>query len=88
MADIKTQVEAGQKKWGRGIDVQSDEITTTDIDDFIKFKTLEYETVDFRDDELWEAYKDDFKDFTTETFRNCNQTCTRKLRMLLRTNGV
>ena len=88
MADIRTQVEAGQERWGRGIDVQSDKTTTTDIDDFIKFKALEYEDADLKDDDMWEVYKDDFKDFTVEIFRNCNQILIRKLRTILRTNGV
>jgi len=88
MADIRAQVEAGQEKWGKGIDVQSNKTTTTDIDDFIKFKTLEYKDADLKDDDLWEVYKDDFKDFTTEIFKNCNQIGIRKLRTVLRSNGV
>src|SRR6266516_285391 len=88
MADIKAQVEAGQKKWGKGIDAQSNDIDTEDINDFVKFKTLEYEVYDFKDDELWEAYKEDFKSFTLPILKSCNPTNTRKLRMLLRANGV
>ena len=54
----------------------------------MKFKTLEYEVYDFKDDDLWEAYKDDFQSFTLQTFKDCNQTNIRKLRLLLRVRGV
>ena len=88
MADIRAQVEEGQKKWARGINIQSDDIDITDINDFVRFKTLEYEDANLKDDELWGLYQDDFKDFTVEIFKNCNQTHVRKLRMILQTNGV
>ena len=74
MADIRAQVEEGQKKWARGINIQSDDIDITDINDFVRFKTLEYEDANLKDDELWGLYQDDFKDFTVEIFKNCNQT--------------
>ena len=63
MTDIRQQVREGQKKWGRGIDVDSDDIDIIDINDFIQFKTLEYEVYDFKDDELQEVYKEDFQNF-------------------------
>ena len=73
MSDIKAQVNTRQKKWGKGIDLQSNKTTTEDINEFMKFKILEYEAYDFKDDELWEAYKEDFNNFTLQTFRDCNQ---------------
>jgi hypothetical protein len=88
MADIRAQVEEGQKKWARGINMQSNDTNITDIDDFVKFKTLEYEDANLKDDELWGLYQDDFKDFIVEIFKNCNQTHVRKLQTILRTNGV
>ena len=88
MADIRAQVEEGQKKWARGINIQSDDIDIRDINDFVRFKTLEYEDANLKDDELWGLYQDDFKDFTVEIFKNCNQTRVQKLRTILRTNGV
>ena len=47
MADITEQVIEGQKKWGKGIDLQSDFIEPEDIDDFVRFKILEYEAYNF-----------------------------------------
>ena len=54
----------------------------------MQFKTLEYEVYDFKDNELWEAYKEDFHNFTVQIFKNCNQIYIRKLQILLQTNGV
>jgi hypothetical protein len=88
MVNTRAQLDEGQKTWGRGIDAQSDGIDTEDIDNFIKFKILEYEDYDFKDDDLWDAYKDDFESFTLETFKECSQNNIRKLRALLRTRGV
>ena len=63
MTDIRQQVREGQKKWGRGIDIDFDDIDITDINDFIQFKTLEYKVYDFKDNKLQEVYKDDFQNF-------------------------
>jgi hypothetical protein len=38
MADISKQVSKGQEKWRQGVDVTS----TNNINDYIKFKILEY----------------------------------------------
>jgi len=56
MTDAKEQVKEGQKRWGKGIDAQSDHIDTEEIDEFVQFKTLEYEVYDFKDDDLWECW--------------------------------
>ena len=52
MLDIRAQVDAGQKKWGKGIDLQSNKTTTEDINEFVKFKILEYKAYDFKDNKL------------------------------------
>ena len=52
MLDISAQVDVGQKKWGKGIDLQSDKTTTKDINKFIKFKILKYKAYDFKDNKL------------------------------------
>ena len=52
MSDIKAQVDAGQKKWGKGIDLQSNKTTTEDINEFVKFKILEYKAYNFKDNKL------------------------------------
>ena len=60
MLDIRAQVDAGQKKWPKGIDLQSNKTTTKDIDKFVKFKILEYKVYNLKDDKLQEVYKEDF----------------------------
>ena len=52
MSDIRAQVNTGQKKWGKGIDLQSNKTTTEDINEFVKFKILKYKAYNFKDDEL------------------------------------
>ena len=64
MTDIGQNVKKGQKKWGRGIDVDFNNINIIDINDFVQFKTLEYKVYDFKNNELWEVYKEDFQNFT------------------------
>ena len=61
--DIRAQVDAGQEKWPKGINLQSDKTTIKDIDKFVKFKILKYKAYDFKDNELWEVYKEDFNNF-------------------------
>ena len=63
MLNIKVQVNTGQKKQDKSIDLQSDKTTTEDINEFIKFKILEYEAYDFKNNKLWEVYKEDFNNF-------------------------
>jgi len=63
MADIRIQVREGQKKWDRGINIDSNNIDITDINNFVQFKTLEYKVYNFKDNKLWEAYKEDFQNF-------------------------
>ena len=79
MTDIKQKVKEGQRKWGRGIDIDPDNINIKDIDKFIQFKTLKYEVYNFKDDKLQEAYKDDFQNFMLQIFKNCTQTHIKKL---------
>ena len=52
MLDIRAQVDAGQKKWGKGIDLQSNKTTTEDINKFMKFKILKYKAYDFKDNKM------------------------------------
>ena len=61
--DIRVQVNIGQKKQGKGINLQSNKTTIEDINEFIKFKILEYEAYNFKDDKLQEVYKEDFNNF-------------------------
>jgi hypothetical protein len=50
MADLKKQVDEGQEKWRQGVDL----ISITDVNNYIKFKVLEYEYFKFINDDLWE----------------------------------
>ena len=50
--NIRAQVNARQKKWGKDIDLQSNKTTTEDINEFMKFKILEYKAYDFKDNKL------------------------------------
>ena len=50
MADIRRQIDNGQKKWRQGPDLTS----ANDINDYVKFKTLKYAYYKFTNDDLWE----------------------------------
>jgi len=50
--NIKAQVNTGQKKWGKGINLQSNKTITENINKFIKFKILEYKAYNFKDNKL------------------------------------
>ena len=61
MLDIRAQVNIGQEKWPKGINLQSNETTIKDINKFVKFKILEYKAYNLKDNELQEVYKEDFQ---------------------------
>jgi hypothetical protein len=58
------------------------------VNDYIKFKILEYKHFKFINDDLWELYKEDFTAFTKATFKACNTTNIRNLQTLLRHHSV
>ena len=84
MADRTKQIDEGQDKWRQGVDLTS----IADVNNYIKFKTLEYEYFRFMNNDLWEQYQEDFADFTEAIFKACNPTTIRNLRTLLRDQGV
>ena len=84
MADISKQIDEGQEKWSQGVDLMS----TTDVNDYIQFKLLEYGHYKLLNDDLWEQYKEDFADFTEAIFKTCNLAAICNLRTLLRNQGV
>ena len=63
MLDIRAQVNIGQKKWLKGINLQSNKTTTEDINKFVKYKILKYKAYNFKDNKLQEVYKEDFNNF-------------------------
>ena len=50
MADISKQVSEGQKKWSQGVDLTS----IDDVNDYVKFKVLEYGHYKLINNDLWE----------------------------------
>jgi hypothetical protein len=52
MADITKQVNEGQERWRQGVDLTS----ITDVNNYIKFKILEYEYFKFMNNDLWKQY--------------------------------
>ena len=84
MADISEQIDEGQEKWSQGVDLES----ISDVNNYIKFKTLEYGYFKLENDDLWEQYREDFADFTEAIFRASSLIAIRKLRNLLRKHGV
>ena len=84
MADISKQIDEGQEKWSQGVDLTS----ITEVNNYIKFKVLEYEYYKLMNDDLWEQYKEDFANFTEATFKACSIIPIRNLRALLRDQGV
>ena len=84
MADISKQVSEGQEKWSQGVDITS----IPNVNDYIKFKILEYRYYKLMNDDLWEQYKEDFADFTEATFKACSIIPVRNLQNLLRHQGV
>ena len=87
MSDLE-EIKAGRGRWLKGIDLSDKDITTKEADDYINFKILEYQYYDFKDEELWELFKEDFSVFSTAAFKEYSQACVRKLRTLLRVHGV
>ena len=59
-----------------------------DVNDYIKFKILEYGYYKFMNDNLWEQYKEDFANFTEATFKACSIIPVHNLRNLLRHQSV
>jgi hypothetical protein len=88
MADVRERIKEGQSRWKDGIDAQSEDVDKEEINEFIQYKHLEYEAYKMMDDDLWEVYRDDFSTFTTQTFKDCNQTTIRNFRQFLRVHGV
>src|SRR6266571_4940423 len=68
MADINKQINKGQEKWSQGVNITS----ITDVNNYIKFKVLEYKYFKLINDDLWKQYKEDFTGFTKAIFKACS----------------
>ena len=49
-------------------------MSITDVNNYIKFKILEYKYFKFMNNDLWEQYQEDFTNFTEATFKAYNPT--------------
>ena len=63
-------------------------MSITNVNNYIKFKVLEYKYYKFINDDLWEQYKLDFINFTEATFKACSIIPVHNLRNLLCDQGV
>ena len=63
-------------------------MSITDVNNYIKFKVLEYEYFKLINDDLWEQYKEDFADFIEATFKAYSIIPIRNLQNLLCYQGV
>ena len=79
------QEQQSERDWITFFALESDVKT---INDYIKFKMEEYEEIVFKNDDLWEQFKEDFATFIEDTFKSVNQTSIRRLRTHLRKYGV
>ena len=75
MADTSKQIDEGQEKWSQGVDL----ISISDINDYIKYKTLEYRHYKLLNNNLWEQYKEDFIDFIKAIFKAYNPNAIHNL---------
>ena len=64
-SDLKTQVDEGQKKWTSGPDITN----KVDVNEYIKFKLVEYEYFDAKDYDLWETFREDFAELKEEALK-------------------
>ena len=47
-------------------------MSTNNVNNYIKFKILEYGHYKLMNDDLWEQYQEDFVDFIKATFKACD----------------
>ena len=59
-------------------------MSISDINNYIKYKTLKYRHYKLLNNNLWEQYKEDFMDFIEAIFKAYNFNAIRNLWTLLR----
>jgi hypothetical protein len=79
-------IQQGREIWPQGINIESSSIQ--DVNNFITYKMVEYRVYETSDNDLWSAFREDFKDFTTTVFDMVNTSIIRQLRPQLRLYGV
>ena len=75
MADISKQINKGQEKWSQGVNLTS----TSNVNDYIKFKVLKYGYYKLINNNLQKQYQEDFVDFIEAIFKACNPITIYKL---------
>ena len=74
--------------YGKWLDVTKGPPVESDLNGFISWRIDRYEDEKFRDYELWEAFVEDFIDFTETLFQLADKDYVRNLRNFLCANGV
>ena len=54
-------------------------MSTNDVNNYIEFKILKYRYYNFRNNDMWEQYKEDFIDFIEAIFKACKLIVTYNL---------
>ena len=86
MADAE-DLKAKEKKWSKGC--VPDAIKEDDLlKEYMETKLELYTKYDMSDENLWELYREDFKDFKTDDFKRLGTYHQRWLRKYLRCGGV
>ncbi len=73
--------------WANGITL-TNETTAEDVTNYIDFKINEYTKYNFKDKSLWDSYQEDFDNFEVQTFKDADRSAIKRLKQLLRRNGV
>ena len=81
-----TMWRARIKRWEDGVKLGT--ATKEDLQEYLSTKLYQYTLNKTTDDNLWDLFKDDFKDFDTATFNRLTCTEIQGLRTYLRCGGV
>ena len=74
------------RKWGRGINL--DDATEDELLEYVQTKLYQYALDKTSDENLWDLFQDDFKDFTVAVFGRLHRRELLQLRSHLRCSGV
>jgi hypothetical protein len=78
-----------EERWGDPFDPNDeDQLTTENISGYIAYMIMIYQSREYKDNELWEIFHEDFENFTVEIFSQAHRQALRDLRTHLENNGV
>ncbi|RKF76961.1 hypothetical protein GcC1_067016 [Golovinomyces cichoracearum] len=78
-----------QEKWGKKVKISdSNDVTEKVINGYILHTKLWYEKGDYQDYDLWESFREDFANWTTEIFNICDTKIRRDFINFLVQHGV